>query len=87
MRSTVAKRSVTLLGHKTSLSLEAQFWTALKEIGAQRQMAVSDLIAEIDAHRTHNNLSSAMRLFVLGVYKNQLTEFVRPQRPRSELVV
>ena len=86
MRSAVAKRSVTLLGHKTSLSLEAQFWTALKEIAVQREMALSDLIAEIDSHRTHSNLSSAVRLFVLGVYKNQLTEFVRPQPPRRELV-
>jgi len=82
MRSTIAKHSFSPRGHKTSLSLEAQFWTALKEIAAQREMALSDLIAEIDAHRTHNNLSSVARLFVLGVYKKQLTEYCRPQSLR-----
>jgi predicted DNA-binding ribbon-helix-helix protein len=87
MRSTIAKRSVAIRGHKTSLSLEPEFWIALREVAAQRQMPVSELITEIDAQRMHNNLSSAVRLFVLGVYKNQLTEFVRPQPRRSELVV
>jgi len=84
IQSTIVKHSINLRGHKTSLSLEAQFWTALKEIAAQREMAMSDLIDEIDAHRTHNNLSSAARLFVLGVYKKQLAEYVRPQPSRSE---
>jgi predicted DNA-binding ribbon-helix-helix protein len=87
MRSTIAKRSVAIRGHKTSLSLEPEFWIALREVAAQRQMSVSELITEIDAQRMHNNLSSAVRLFVLGVYKNQLTEFVPPQPRRSELVV
>jgi predicted DNA-binding ribbon-helix-helix protein len=84
MRSTIAKRSVAIRGHKTSLSLEPEFWTALKEVATQREMTLSDLICEIDANRTHNNLSSAVRLFVLGVYKKHLTEYVRPQPARSE---
>lgn len=59
------KRSVTVAGHRTSLSLEPEFWDALKEIAAREGRTVSALIAEIDAARGRRNLSSAARVFVL----------------------
>ena len=62
MRSLVVKRSIAIGGRETSVSLEHAFWSRLKEIARQRQMAVSDLIATIDSHRQHGNLSSALRI-------------------------
>jgi predicted DNA-binding ribbon-helix-helix protein len=61
-------------GHKTSVSLEDAFWNGLKEIGGERHMTLSDLVAAIDSQRQHGNLSSAIRLFVLDFYRAQLSE-------------
>ena len=71
MRSSVLKRSIVVAGHKTSVSLEDAFWKSLKEIAGQREMTPADLVASIDADREYPNLSSAIRLFVLGVYRDQ----------------
>jgi predicted DNA-binding ribbon-helix-helix protein len=71
VKSSVLKRSIVVAGHKTSVSLEDAFWKSLKEIAAERDMTLADLIASIDAKRNHSNLSSAIRLFVLGVYRDQ----------------
>ena len=60
------KRSLTLKGHRTSVSLEDAFWDAFRDIAQSRNRAVNDLAAEIDAMRgTHCGLASAIRLFVL----------------------
>ena len=72
-RSMVAKRSIVVAGHKTSVSLEDAFWNALKEIARKRHMTLSELVAEIDAQRQLGNLSSALRLFVLDFYRTQLS--------------
>jgi predicted DNA-binding ribbon-helix-helix protein len=72
MKSPVVKRSIVIAGHKTSVSLEDAFWKGLKEIAAGREMTLSDLVAAIDSERRHGNLSSAIRLFVLEYYRNQL---------------
>ena len=61
----VVKRSVAIAGHRTSVSLEAPFWDALKDIAAARRASVQALVAEIDAGRGGANLSSAIRVFVL----------------------
>jgi predicted DNA-binding ribbon-helix-helix protein len=74
MKSLIVKRSVVIAGHKTSVSLEDQFWKALKEIAAQRKMALSDLVASVDMDRTHANLSSAIRLFILESCRTQFGE-------------
>lgn len=60
----LVKRSVRISGHPTSISLEAPFWEALREIAVRRQLSVNALVAAIDAQRS-GNLSSAIRLFVL----------------------
>jgi predicted DNA-binding ribbon-helix-helix protein len=65
------KHSITLRGHRTSVSLEPEFWAALREIAAARGLALSALIAEIDAQRSEGEdfspqgLSSTLRVFVL----------------------
>jgi predicted DNA-binding ribbon-helix-helix protein len=59
------KRSVTVAGHRTSLSLEPEFWESLKRIAQHDRRTVSGLIGEIDAARGRRNLSSAVRVFVL----------------------
>jgi predicted DNA-binding ribbon-helix-helix protein len=70
MKSAIAKRSIVLAGHKTSISLEDAFWLALKDIAKTRRTTMSDLIGSIDADRQNSNLSSALRLFVLNHYQS-----------------
>ena len=65
MKSGIIKRSVVIDGHKTSVSLEDQFWRSLKEIAVAQGATLSKVVAEIDSARQHGNLSSALRLFVL----------------------
>ncbi len=63
------KRSVLIAGHQTSVSLENAFWAALKRIAEARGVSVNRLITDIDRQRPGNlsgNLSSAIRIFVLG---------------------
>jgi predicted DNA-binding ribbon-helix-helix protein len=72
MKSLVVKRSVVVAGHKTSVSLEDAFWKSLKEIAGYRHMTLSALLVAIDSERQHGNLSSAIRLFVLNYYRDQL---------------
>src|SRR6266511_5642561 len=66
VKSLVSKRSIVIAGHKTSVSLEDQFWNSLKEIAGERNMTLAELVGAIDADRQHANLSSAIRLFVLS---------------------
>ncbi|MDA5195094.1 ribbon-helix-helix domain-containing protein [Govanella unica] len=58
------KHSVTVAGHRTSISLEAAFWDALQTIARTRGVSINRLIADIDEARS-SNLSSAIRVFVL----------------------
>lgn len=69
MKSHVVKRSIVVEGHKTSVSLEDEFWNALKEIAAERRETLSELVGHIDKDRTQGNLSSSIRLFVLDHYR------------------
>jgi predicted DNA-binding ribbon-helix-helix protein len=69
------KRSIEIDGHRTSVSLEDAFWTALKEIAATSNIRTAELIATINRAK-RSNLSSAIRLFVLHHYR---------ERPSSDL--
>jgi predicted DNA-binding ribbon-helix-helix protein len=80
MKSTIIKRSIVVAGHKTSVSLEDQFWNGLKEIASKRGVTMSDLIAGINYDREHSNLSSALRLFVLGFYRDAVASEVGHQK-------
>jgi predicted DNA-binding ribbon-helix-helix protein len=61
----LSKRSVVIAGIETSISLENGFWSALKEIAHRDGVSVSVLINQIDAQRSHDSLTSAIRTFVL----------------------
>jgi predicted DNA-binding ribbon-helix-helix protein len=74
MSSPVIKRSIVIAGHKTSVSLEDEFWRGLKEIANTRKLTLSDMVALIDTGRRHGNLSSAVRLFVLEHYRAQVAD-------------
>jgi predicted DNA-binding ribbon-helix-helix protein len=80
MTSPVTKRSIEIGGHKTSVSLEDEFWTALKEIAAHRAMTLSDLMGQIDAGRQYGNLSSTLRVFVLGEYMDKVSRGADPEK-------
>ena len=72
MKSTLARRSVTLGGRKTSVHLEDAFWKALCELAQRWHVTPSELIEEINAKRKQPNLSSAIRMFVLEAYQDQI---------------
>lgn len=63
------KHSVTVAGHRTSITLEVAFWESLKEIAIAQDKSVNALIAEIDVAQPEN-LSSALRVFILDYYKH-----------------
>ena len=66
------KHSLTLRGHRTSVSLEAEFWDAFRAIAEERGVAVNELAAEIDARRAaESGLASAIRVFVLCRYRRE----------------
>ncbi len=67
--SALRKRSVMIAGHRTSVSLEATFWEALRDIAEARGVSVQALIGTIDAGRGGQNLSSAIRVYVLAFYR------------------
>lgn len=64
------KHSLTLHGHRTSVSLEREFWDAFRQIAANKSMPINALAAEIDAERgVDMGLASAIRLYVLRHYR------------------
>jgi predicted DNA-binding ribbon-helix-helix protein len=68
----VLKRSVSIAGHRTSISLEEPFWEGLREIAEREKRSVQSLIGRIDAERGEQNLSSAIRVFVLNDLRARL---------------
>jgi len=83
MKSLIVKRSIVLGGHKTSISLEEAFWNGMKMIAWERKMTLSELVGSIDEAREHANLSSAIRLFVLGYYMNNAERHPHSTQQRS----
>jgi len=66
------KHSLTLQGHRTSVSLEPEFWRAFREIAAAEGKGLNALAAEIDAARCAEvGLASAIRVYVLAWYQGQ----------------
>jgi len=74
MKSAVIKRSVVVNGHKTSVSLENEFWDALRQVAKQSNVSVARLLVEIERSRTTINLSSAIRIFLLNYFRTQNTD-------------
>lgn len=71
MKSSAFKRSLVIDGRKTSVSLEEPFWRDLKEIADSQEETLSNIVTMIDRTKKQNNLSSAIRLFVLEQIKNR----------------
>jgi predicted DNA-binding ribbon-helix-helix protein len=71
MKSSVIKRSIDIGGHKTSVSLEDEFWDGLRAIAERQNMTVSALTKRIDNERQNRNLSSAIRVFVFKSFQGQ----------------
>lgn len=65
----IIKHSVKIAGHATSVSLEEEFWAALRQIAAKRGISLANLIATVDERRA-GNLSSGLRLLVLESYRS-----------------
>jgi len=61
----IVKRSVSIAGHRTSISLEPEFWDALQALARTRGLSVQALVGAVDAARAGRNLSSAIRVHVL----------------------
>ena len=81
MKSTIIKRSVVINRHKTSISIEDQFWAALKSIAAERNLTFSELVSMVHGNRESGNLSSALRVFVLSQYRRQRVPEDSLQKP------
>jgi predicted DNA-binding ribbon-helix-helix protein len=73
MNARPVKHSVTLHGHRTSISLEAPFWEELRKISREKSIPINALVAEIDAERgMDSGLASAIRVYVLNNLKDRL---------------
>ena len=88
MKSLILKRSIMIAGQKTSVSLEDEFWQALKLIAAGLDMKMAELVHQIGQQREYGNLSSALRLFVLEHYLsrarvNRASEAAQEAPPES----
>lgn len=65
------KRSFSIKGHRTSISLEAPFWEALKDAAAEERLSLAALVALIDGERGEANLSSAVRVWLFARYRDR----------------
>jgi predicted DNA-binding ribbon-helix-helix protein len=74
MNSSNTKRSIVRNGQKTSVSLEQEFWEALREIAATRKTKLTTLVQQIDEGRGEGNLSSAIRVYVFRHLRAQLAD-------------
>ena len=81
MKSAIIKRSIELNGHKTSVSLEDEFWTSVRSIVHAQNMSLPSLLQIIDQNREGANLSSAIRVHVLSYFRAR----VEPSTPGPRL--
>lgn len=71
----MTKRSLTIAGHRTSVSLEEPFWRALTEIAQTRRLSLAALVAGIDRARPDStNLSAAIRVYVLDWFRSRAAQ-------------
>lgn len=66
------KRSVSIAGHATSVTLEPEFWDCLKDMAQAQKTSLNALITEIDENKSIDNLSSAIRIYILKDLKGRL---------------
>jgi predicted DNA-binding ribbon-helix-helix protein len=65
------KRSLVIAGHRTSISLEDDFWDALREMAREQRLSLPALVADVDSARGAANLSSALRVAILRHYRQR----------------
>lgn len=63
------KHSITLMGHKTSISIESEFWEELKQIARVQNKSINEIISSIDIGKNSGNLSSSIRVFIIQYLK------------------
>jgi len=68
--SSLTIRNVVVAGHRTSVRLEPVMWQALRDIAHSREIPVNDLVTEIDRHRGAPSLTAAIRVYIVGFYRN-----------------
>jgi predicted DNA-binding ribbon-helix-helix protein len=79
------KHSLVIAGHRTSVSLEAIFWVALRDLASEKGVSIAALAAEIDSARGDANLSSALRVYVLRALLAKADgAFPSPQSPSKD---
>ena len=75
------KISVLIAGrHATSISLEPEFYTELLQIAQKQNISINQLITEIDSQRTTNNLSGAIRIYILNYYKARISDDIQTRQ-------
>lgn len=78
------KRSMSIAGHPTSVSLEAAFWDGLRDIAAAKGQTVPSLVAEIDNTRGPSGLSTAIRLYVLDYFRSRVGSDLNRKSPATD---
>jgi predicted DNA-binding ribbon-helix-helix protein len=80
------KRSFSISGHKTSISVEEPFWLALRDIARDEKLSLAALVGRIDKQRQQTNLSSAIRVYILTHYRTlaEATARTPPQAGEAE---
>ncbi len=70
LSSPIIKRSVMIAGHASSVTIEEPFWNEFKALTKAQGKSINQLVTELDEIRGDNNLSSAIRLYVLNSLAN-----------------
>jgi predicted DNA-binding ribbon-helix-helix protein len=71
MNTAICKYSLTIKGHRTSISLEEPFYTALGNVASELDKTIPELIGDIDQQHRESGLSSAIRIYLLNYYINK----------------
>jgi predicted DNA-binding ribbon-helix-helix protein len=92
MKTAVIKRSIVIARHKTSVSLENEFWEGLQDIAKRKSISLSALAELIDRARSNNNLSSAIRVYVFSDFRSRISSrnfetIKQPLADRSSLEI
>lgn len=75
VKSTLVSRNITINGHRTSVRLEPEMWTALKEISKREKCTIHDICSLISLKKTQNtSLTAAIRVFLMLYYRSSSTE-------------
>ncbi len=69
------KHTVKVNGHDTSVFIEEEFWLELKEISKLKKRSISGIITDVDKNKKTQNLSSAIRLYILNHLKNNQYDY------------